>query len=141
MVDGTRLCYVDPSLIRNGSIHLIRVLNEDARVYVCTVSTTYNGLPAPTISTLPTQIMVIGMYAYYTFIYCIGIIPFLHPSILFTAQPIPPTITEASSLSPTSVRVIWSIIGNLNHIQHFMIITNVLWITKYAHDLLSICLF
>ena len=61
-VDGTRLHYVDPLLARNGSIHISRVLNEDAGEYVCTVTTTYNGFSAPTISTSPTQVIVTGMY-------------------------------------------------------------------------------
>lgn len=61
-VDGTRLRYINPSLTTNGSIRITRVLNEDAGVYMCTVATTYNGLPAPTIMTRPTQVIVTGMY-------------------------------------------------------------------------------
>ena len=61
VVDGARLRYIDPSLTTNGSIRISRILNEDAGVYVCTVATTYNGLPAPTIRTQPTSVTVTGM--------------------------------------------------------------------------------
>ena len=61
-VDGVRLVYVDPTLSTNGSIQITRVANEDAGVYVCTVTTTYNGLPAPTIATSPIQVTVTGTY-------------------------------------------------------------------------------
>ena len=61
-VDGTRLVYADSSLMRNGSIRIMNVVNEDAGVYVCTVTTTYNGITAPTISTASTQVMVTGTY-------------------------------------------------------------------------------
>ena len=68
-VDGMRLRYVDPSWTTNGSIRITRVLNEDAGEYVCTVTTTYNGLPAPTIMTRRTQVNVTCMdklsYMYY----------------------------------------------------------------------------
>ena len=65
VVDGTRLRYIDSSLRRSGSINITRVLNEDAGVYVCTVTTTYNGLPAPTIRTQPSQVVVTGMCMQY----------------------------------------------------------------------------
>ena len=61
-VDGMRLRYVDPSRTTNGSIRITQVLNEDAGEYVCTVTTIYNGLRAPTIMTRPTQVIVTGMY-------------------------------------------------------------------------------
>ena len=65
VVDGMRLRYVDSSLRRSGSINITRLLNEDAGVYVCTVTTTYNGLPAPTIRTQPSQVVVTGMCTQY----------------------------------------------------------------------------
>ena len=65
VVDGMRLRYIDSSLRRSGSINITRVLNEDAGVYVCTVTTTYNGLPAPTIRTQPSQVVVTGMFIQY----------------------------------------------------------------------------
>ena len=38
-----------------------------------------------------------------------------------TDRPVPPTITEVSSPTPTSVQVIWSITSNLNLIRSFII--------------------
>ena len=55
-IDGARLVYVDPTLSTNGSIQITRVAIEDVGVYVCTVTTTYNGLPAPIIATSPIQV-------------------------------------------------------------------------------------
>ena len=59
-VDGTRLTYIDPTLSRNGSIRIRNVMNEDTGEYVCTVTTAYNGVAAPTITTPPIQVVVNG---------------------------------------------------------------------------------
>ena len=61
MVDSPRVTYLDPTLTRNGNIRITNVMNSDAGQYRCVVTTVYNDLPAPAISTMLTEVVVTGM--------------------------------------------------------------------------------